>query len=512
MRTETGRIWACLLSLLLFASALAGCGAQGDRESEDGTGEKPTSTSESGAETETESETEKVYTLEVPDKKYDTDFTILTCPGENETTKMYWIHASFDEPNGDLLNDQIVDRNNYIKETLGVEMVVDTSGHLVDTTAFQNAVNSGDEHVQMGIWIDRFALSLAMKDMVTPINELEDYYVNLENPWWYHDMNKDLSIGGDLYFAAGYFNIDLFGGMHVMAFNKDMVEAYGLDNPYELVGRGQWTMDKMVDMMQVVSYGTDPSDENKIWGATYTGTFWFNNFVTVSGENYIKKDKDDMPYLAALGNELLYDIFDMIMDEVTDPRIADSSLAQSKYNVGHVYENVINMFANETALFTGTAPIYLGRLRNTTMDYGICPFPTYYPKNPGDPYSSYITGVVAHFVPSSVQDPEMVSVVMETMAYLSWKNIIPSYVETVLEYKNVRDEESGNMLRMMDKNRVLELGQTYWYDVVMPQTVSKIIGGNGDFVSTFTEQEDTIKGAIRDTVEAFARIRERKNG
>ena len=102
-------------------------------------------------------------------------------------------------------------------------MISNTSGNLTNTSTFQTAVNSGDDDVQLGIWIDRFALNLAMNGMVTSINELENYYIDLNNPWWYQTMNEKLTIAGDLYFAAGYFNIDLFANMHVLVFNKDMV-------------------------------------------------------------------------------------------------------------------------------------------------------------------------------------------------------------------------------------------------------------------------------------------------
>ncbi len=500
------QILAFFLAALLLILATVGCGKpdvpenqETDRKSETDTQAGNNETKDSSGETETDDSEQ----LAVPDKKYDKEFKILTCPGENETTKMYWVHAAFHEPNGDLLNDHIVDRNNYISEKLGVALVVDTSGNLINTSAMQVAVNSGDDDVQLGIWIDRFALNLAMNDMVAPVSELENHYVDLKNPWWYQTMNRELTIGGDLFFAAGYFNIDLFGGMHVLTFNKDMVEDFALDDPYQLVREGQWTMEAMLDMMQIVSSESEDGENGKIFGAVYDNTFWTNNFITVSGENYIKKDENDLPYLDAVGNEKLFDIFSMIVNDLSNPHIADFRLAQQKYNVGHVYENVINMFANQAALFAGTAPVYLDRMRGTNIDYGVCPFPTYEEQRPGEPYSSYITGVVAHFVPNSVRDYEMVSAVLETMAYLSWKDVIPSYVERVLEIKNVRDEESGDMLRMLDRNRVLELGQTYWYDAVIAGVILKVLDNPGRFVSTFASAQDSIQKALDDTVVAF---------
>ena len=36
---------------------------------------------------------------------------------------------------------------------------------------------------EIGIWIDRFALTLAQEGLVIPLDELAESYVNLDKPW-----------------------------------------------------------------------------------------------------------------------------------------------------------------------------------------------------------------------------------------------------------------------------------------------------------------------------------------
>ena len=40
-------------------------------------------------------------------------------------------------------------------------------------------------------------------------------------------------------------------------FMKDVIKEYGLENPYQLVDSGEWTMDKMIEMMDVASNDID---------------------------------------------------------------------------------------------------------------------------------------------------------------------------------------------------------------------------------------------------------------
>ncbi|MBQ7728186.1 MAG: hypothetical protein IJT60_06375 [Clostridia bacterium] len=508
-------IFLLLAAMLLTVLASCGSSSQTDEtESSKGTGKTP---DEPGQETTGEDETQKQdYPFGVPEELdfNEADFIILTCPGENETTAFYWTQFDSHMINGDQLNDQIYYRNLAIEEDLNIHLVIDTSGNLVNTDAFSTRVlGGGSDAFQLGVWIDRFALNMVMNGYVQPIEALTKeagYYVDLDAPWWYQTVNQELTVDHHLYFAGGYFNVDLFGGMQIVLFNQAIVEDKHLDNPYELYDLGLWTMDTMVQMEATAATDLDGDEEmteNDLWGLAYNGSHWNNNFIVVNKQNYIAKDENDLPYLNALGNEELYDILECLLEDVLDKSYAFNMGNAKLYNTGHIYENNVRMFADSKALFAGTCATYMGNLRNATFDYGTVPFPTYHPLEPGDQYRSYNTGVVAHFVPSSSTQDQLVSAVLEEMAYYSYVDVIPAFVDEVLELKNVRDEKSSEILHALNQNLHLELGQTYWYDVVCGSTAHEIITkGMGVYVSAFTSAQSKIEAALDRTIEAFEKL------
>ncbi|MCQ2425963.1 MAG: hypothetical protein MJ070_07445 [Lachnospiraceae bacterium] len=449
-------------------------------------------------------------TLNVPEElDYDgRTFTVLTCPGENETTKMYNLHFSVEEMNADDLNDGVYVANSRTEEFLNIQFETDTSGALTDTSVYRQHVLADDGAFDYAIWIDRFALALAEDGMVFSVNDLSDYYVELSNPWWYDSLNKFLSIDGKLYIAAGYSDVSLFGGMVSMLFNKTIASDLQLENPYQLVYDGNWTFDAFYQMLNAAAddlNGDQIMNDDDRWGAVYVDTYWYNPFSAVNEAYIIAKDENDLPYFAALDDEKLYDVYDRVLSDFCDPALSFPVKNSKVYNQGHIYENTVKMFADNKALFTGITPFYFYLLREKA-DYGILPFPKIDAVEAGTPYYSYITGPKAHFAPSTTKDPGFTSAVMEASNYFYYKYAIPNYVDVVLAYKQTRDDDSAFMLDMAIKNRRLELGQTYWWDVSMQGAAGQIWSnknGIGVFTSVFEAGRTKIEDALDRTIDMF---------
>ena len=491
------KLCAALLAAITLLSVFFSCAGQ--------TSDPKESSSTAPA---TEPETEAA--LNVPEElDYDgRTFTVLSCPGENETVKMYHLHFDVEEQNADDLNDGLYVANTRTEAFLNIEFETDTSGSLVDTSVYRQHVAADDDAFDYAIWIDRFALALAEDGMVYSVNDLSDYYVDLSNPWWYDTLNQYLSIEDKLYLAAGYSDISLFGSMATLLFNKTIASDLGLGNPYQMVYDGSWTFDAFYEMMQSAANdvnGDQVMNEDDRWGAVYIDTYWYNPFSAVNGVYVIDKDDDDLPYFAALEGEELYDIYDRVLNDFSDPSLSFPIKQSKVYNEGHVYENTVRMFADDKALFTGTTPFYFYLLREKA-DYGILPFPKTDAVEAGTPYYSYITGICAHFAPSMTKDPEFTSAVMEASNYYYYRYAIPNYLDVVLAYKQTRDDDSAYMLDMSIKYRRIDLGQTYWWDSCMGASASKIWeakDGLGIFVSTFESNRQKIEDALDRTIGMF---------
>lgn len=501
------RILCLLLVALMSVSVLVAC-ANDDT--------KPGG--ESGTKGEQETQGEEEAKLEVPDNLdyQEKEFVVLTCPGENEATKLYWTHFGVNEETADTLNDGIYKANRNTELYLNIKLVSNESAGLIDTSMYRQQVLNNDDSFQLACWIDRFALELAMDGLVTSVNELDsESYVDLSKPWWYKTMNDTLSIDNKLYLAAGYMGIDLFGGMQLLLYNKQIATDNKLGenedgNLYTMVYNGTWTMEEMYKMMVTASKeldGDGTRTELDQWGCVSTGSIWFNNFSSVNGETMIEKNSDDIPEFTAIGNERLYNIWQYVIENLTNKEYNFDHADDSSYAKGHTYENVVYMFMDNKALFASTTPMYLEMLIGSETDYGILPFPKYEAAEKGTPYNSYTTGLVAHFAPITITDKDMVAATMETLNYQYYKITIPAYVNKVLSVRQVRDDDSAEMLDMMIKNRSLELGQTYWYDACVGGAANTIWSGNINvYTSTFQKNNDKINAALQRTIDAFAKL------
>ena len=103
----------------------------------------------------------------------------------------------------------------------------------------------------------------------------------------------------------------------------------------------------------------------------------------------------------------------------------------------------------------------INNLRDMKDDFGIIPWPKF-----DETLDRYYTNVDAGCnlicVPITVGNPECISVVLEAMAYDSYKNVIPTYYDVVLQTKYTRDEESPEMLDLIREGRVYDIG--YYYE------------------------------------------------
>ena len=150
---------------------------------------------------------------------------------------------------------------------------------------------------------------------------------------------------------------------------------------------------------------------------------------------------------------------------------------------------------------------YVSGLRDMEADFGIIPFPKYAEVDAGTVYYGYVSGGFPYIVPTTNVDRlDITSAFLEAAAYESYKTVMPQYYENVVLVKQTRDDDSAEMLTMMNENRVMDMYETYWLDSIYPATIQLMINKTKDIVSTFTEQEKVIDAAFAKAVEAFQKL------
>ncbi|MBO5448812.1 MAG: extracellular solute-binding protein [Ruminococcus sp.] len=142
-----------------------------------------------------------------------------------------------------------------------------------------------------------------VKDMFQPVDEI----VNFDDPLWtdVKDVAEQYTLNGKHYVAPVKFL-----AQSVLTYDKDMVEAAGLDDPYEIYTNGEWDWDTWYDMM--TEYVEGGSDEDERYGVNG----WFAPFIFHStGKTLIQYDAENDMYVSNLDDadfsratDLLYNI------------------------------------------------------------------------------------------------------------------------------------------------------------------------------------------------------------
>jgi hypothetical protein len=134
----------------------------------------------------------------------------------------------------------------------------------------------------------------------------------------------------------------------------------------------------------------------------------------------------------------------------------------SEINNAGVDPTFTRMFESDRALFMANTFRFLPELRAMESDFGIIPYPKFNENQ--DRYYARLEGVELFVTGhgASEEDVERTSVILEAMASLSYRTVIPVMYDTVLQTQIARDDESADMLDLIFDNRVIDFGDTIW--------------------------------------------------
>ncbi|MHC1696212.1 MAG: hypothetical protein AB9835_13275 [Eubacteriales bacterium] len=413
--------------------------------------------------------------------------------------------------NGEVLNDALYARNIAVEEQLGIKLVeIRQKGVLDIKTDFRNAVNSGDDAYDMAVMLDREALALAVEGLILSVEELPN--IDLSQPYWDHNAKKSLSINNKLYFTYGDDSLTFFEHMCVLLFNKGLIKDLSLDNPYDLVRQGEWTIDKMYEMARAAVKdlnGDGVMTDSDRFGIVFNANQFFPNFWCVNEESFVEKDENDLPFFNVPGNERMMGIFNKLYDcsvstvsvqlDINNDKLDKYSTNSDKYSA------ITQMLANNQALFCSAVTNYISTIRSSETDFGILPFPKLEQVEAGTPYFSRIGSSAPNIVPITCADAGRTSAVMEALACESKNYIIPAYYNTALLQKDIRDSESEEMLDMMYNNRLIDIGSTFWYDMIGAKYNDYLSKKNNAFASLTETLQEQVDLQLKKTIEAFTK-------
>lgn len=496
------RLISILMCLLLAVSSFALVACE----------ESTTSTESSQADVSTgeeESKTEDL-TLSMPEFIWNDadhkEFDVLVYSNEAQTTYYCEDVVPNAYPTTDAsLSEAVAKRNDEIFKNYGVTIVA----HPVkDVQAdLKEDISSNLMQYDAALIFMPAAASLAQEGYLWDLNEFSDY-LHFDKPWWDQSATESLSIGGKLYFNTGDISIMPKIVSTAITFNKEILKKTFPDTDlYQMVKDKKWTFDKMVEMSRTVTGDTDGTA-----GMTYHDTWGLSasygdvaGFYIGAGKNYITKDSDDLPVLA-LDNTASVTVLQKILEtlQLKDEWCFHCNTVTDGSNI---WEVSLDVFGQNRALFRTSAFSAIKKLRayDDADEFGIVPNPLVTEEQ--DEYYTYCSAKWAYaaVIPTSLQgtDAEYAAYMLELMAYGGMKYITPAYYETTLKYRDLRDDESGEMLDIVFSNVVYDLGIIYEFGGVSSM-IQEMMGNNStDVASTIEGKTSAIEEAITKCVESY---------
>ena len=401
-----------------------------------------------------------------------------------------------EETSSDPLEAAVYTRNLLLAEKCNLNYIVSPVGTGAVVSTIENDIKGGSGEYSIAMPDMLGAGTMATRGLLRDFNDLP--YVDLSAEWW-DQGTAEMSIAGKVFWMNSDVNFLAHDVTFLILFSKVLAEQEGLDDLYEAVENQEWTLDLFGTYVEKVSHdanGDGKYDSNDTYGLLGTSAMGSTMFYA-SGLKYIECPPDDDPYLCMTDSDLLKATD--LLDKVLDIFYAGNSTFIVKAGDEGIAKN---MFASNHGLFYSEVASYIVNLKDMSDDFGVLPVPKY--DQAQENYSTWVHGISSTMVvPVGPQDAEQISKVIEAMAILSGKHVIPTYYELVLKRKTVRDEESAGMLDIIFSNRTYDL-VNYYSELSLAGTFQGAVSkGNNSFSSSYNSASKKAEKALSKLIKKF---------
>lgn len=347
---------------------------------------------------------------------------------------------------GSDINTQEYSVHNELKKTFGP----DCPYHIIASTAYTCFENTASGYYQNLLELDNLDLS-------------QDY--------WSPQYNKQASIGNAQYFITGAASLTLRRYIFVTFFNKTLAENYHLDNLYEVVDRGEWTIDYQAEITANMYENRDSTpgvSEGDMFGFVTDHRVFVDPYVVSCNVQLLEKDSDNF-FTVSPNKEK--------MDEMLKKLNRLYYGTGATYAYAHIgdydqYDKILTKFAaNEATMITQRLiACESDILKNMEAPYGIIPIPKFdeaqkeYYSLAHDQFTVF--GVVCSDLTANMLDD--LGAVLEAMAIESKRVVTPAYFEVALKGKYSKDPQSWEMLDKIANSLNIDGGLLYTISIGDP--------------------------------------------
>ncbi|MBR5296187.1 MAG: hypothetical protein IKU24_06315, partial [Clostridia bacterium] len=355
-------------------------------------------------------------------------------------------------PNGDKVNDAVFARNSQLADKYNFTIVEQRYEDVAKST--REPLIAGEYIADIILGVARDVRSLASANLLADLSVLDN--INLEKVWYDQNSMTGLNIGGKVFFVNGDGATLDDRAAWIMFFNKDWVEEYDVSmNLYDVVRKGEWTIDLMVEIMNATAKDLD--GDGAINPGTdrmgYTGES-ANNWFHVSGCGVT------LSRTSSTGD---YEIPAQPKQELLDAWEACRPLITSPYReVSDMSARLRNGFSTFYACNLGTI-LYSGQ---TTQSLGVLPFPKMNKEQDKYYIAPSFSQMATFCIPTTVDNcedwetngftsgREQAAYILDAFSYYSKLTLTPAFYDQVILKQSIRDAESAEMVEIALENKL----------------------------------------------------------
>lgn len=439
------RFTVLVMALLMLLGAVASCKKETPKHS-DGT--------DNGGEP-THSATEPTTDVDEPEETDENGYVIDNIPTvdyKGKTLNVLWWKESADVAVPlDVTNtkDEVLKKTYYqmieLETRLNVNLNISrVNGSFQNKAAFLEAARkAGENSMDLICSFSLWPSILATENLLVDVKTLS--YPNLDKPWW-PASTEEWSQYGKLFFVSSNSSLTALRSMEVMFCNSTLFTDRQLEDPVELALAGNWTVDKMLELVEAFNNDLDENDPNHIYGLTIDdhsradALYYGAGFLTTRNNS---EGVAELAYTSASDKQLISDFIDKLIPifGTTATGIAKDKRDWMKE---HKTALMVASLGNVTELNdTDYAPMPSPKLNSSQEDYRII-------QNNG--YDVWC-------VPTSAADPEISGIVIEAIASADYRGIAPFYFDKYMRLRYSSDSKSSAMFQLVRSSVIYNFGR-----------------------------------------------------
>lgn len=448
------KILCGLLASVMLTALLTSCQTGGDGN------ETESQTSQSTTESSSDSDETTGPQLGLPDNLYFNDEKVVFLTRDASEWSTYDIYS--EGSGASALSESVFKRNELVRNRLGVTIKEMKEDDATILQKVQQTASSNLNDFQAVVSRSLEASSMAVSGYLRDLNSHTVNHLDLSQEWWDQNITKELSMDGHLYYTTGDIVTTDNDATFCILFNKTMAADSKLPDLYQLVKKGEWTMDRMLEFMDTVAGNSSGAD--RTYGLLYTEGTTFSIYYG-AGIKTVGKDLDTDTFAAALDVKLADNVADkaklIFSNSLALNLVKETeSTGETLMSLGQKY------FGGGKALFYGDVLQCVERMRPYDVVFGVLPYPMYDTNQSSYHHMMHLEGAVISIPRSGkIQGNELdkIAATMEAMAYYSMDTVTKQYYDINLTSKNVHDAESGPMIDLILSTRVYDLA--YYFDL-----------------------------------------------